>query len=142
MLKLKTKPLKKNKQEIFLNEVNYRVAVSLRSVKPVIAQVPFLAHSDFTQHCRADCSRACVHVSVSVITAHLILWCIAEIAFLFIAVVYFWSLMGKAHLVFSCVRDVKLKHSALIAQTWAVTAQTQNKMILLIKVKSLWGSFS
>lgn len=56
--------------------------------------------------------------------------------------IYFWSLMEKTHLVFSCVGNVKLKHSALIAQTWVVTALTQSKMILLIKVKSLWGSFS
>lgn len=113
-----------------------------KKCKPSNCSSGILTHSGFTQHCRADHFRTCVHVSVSVITAHLILWCIAEIAFLFIAAVYFWSLMKQAHLVFSCVKDVKLKHSALIAQTWVATAQTQNKMIPLIKVKSLWGSFS
>lgn len=92
---------KKPKWKIFPNEVKYRVVVSLRSAKPVIAQVTFLTHSVFTEHCRADCYRP-----------HMLCICdnsTVEIAFLFIAIVYFWSLMKEAYLVFSCVKDVKLK---------------------------------
>lgn len=64
-----------------------------------------------------------------------------EIAFLFIAIVYSWSLMKEAHLAFSCVRDVKLKHSALITQTWVVTLQAESKVTLLIKAKCFVGKF-
>lgn len=52
------KTWQKNKWEIFPNEVKYNVVVSLRSAKPIIAQVPFLTHSVFTQHRRADCYRS------------------------------------------------------------------------------------
>lgn len=42
------------------NIINYNVAVSLRSVKSVIAQAPFLTHSLFTQNCRTYYYRLCM----------------------------------------------------------------------------------